>query len=305
MSALSSVLDAFGSEASQIATLSWIVFIGAAVIMALVGGALWIAIAGQDAIRARLATIRAVTLLGIAFPVATLTVLLSYSLVLMRADRVQGGAYADIEVIGEQYWWRIGYGPAFSTANELRIPVGRRTVLRLASRDVIHSFWVPSLAGKVDMFPGRDTTIALTPERPGIFRGVCAEFCGTGHAFMAFHVIAMPQAEYDAWMSREASDARAPEDATQARGRELFRQSGCGACHAVRGTESGGTVGPDLTHVGSRRSIGAGIMPMNEDNLAAFIADSERHKPDSQMPPFRTLGDGERRAIAAYLNGLK
>jgi cytochrome c oxidase subunit II len=305
MTGLASVLGPFGREASQIATLSWIIFIGAAAIMVLVGGALWLAISGQDGLRARLATPRAVIALGIAFPVVTLTVLLLYSLILMRSGPAQSGAKPEIEVAGEQYWWRIGYAGMFGTANELRIPVGQQTALRLISRDVIHSFWVPSLAGKVDMLPGRDTTITLTPERPGIFRGVCAEFCGTGHAYMAFSVVAMPQTEYDAWRIHQARDAETPRSPTAQQGRDMFRQAGCGACHTVRGTEAAGLVGPDLTHVGSRLSIGAGVLPMTEENIASFIADSARHKPDSQMPPFRVLGDGERRAIAAYLNGLK
>lgn len=302
--ALTSVLTPFSDGATRIATLSWVIFVGAALIMLLVGGALWLAMSNRTAARRWLATSRSVTLLGIVFPVMTLTILLNTTLLLMRNDAAQGDA-AGIEVTGEQYWWRISYGEAFQTANEIRIPVGQATTLRLLSRDVIHSFWVPSLGGKMDMFPERPTTITLAPDRPGTFRGVCAEFCGTGHAFMSFTVIAMPQADYDEWRRRQTAPALQPATDAARQGRALFEQAGCGTCHTVRGTNAAGMVGPDLTHLGSRNSIGADTLAMTEENLAAFVADANLHKPGNLMPPFRTLGDTELRALATYLAGLK
>lgn len=304
MNALGSVFDVHGAQAAQIATLGWVMVIGAAFIMLLVCGTLWLATSGSQRVRRMLAKDRTVTMLGIVFPVATLTALLHYSLVLMR-DGPSGEAATEIAVTGEQYWWRVSYGGAVASANELRIPVGRSTTLRLASPDVIHSFWVPSLAGKIDMIPGRTTSLKLTPQRPGVFRGACAEFCGTGHAFMAFNVIAMPTADYEAWRAREAGPAMPPSTAIAKQGAEIFQRSGCGACHTIRGTGATGSIGPDLTRLGSRSAIGAGVLPMSEASIASFVAGTDRHKPGNAMPPFRIFDADEMNALATYLAGLK
>lgn len=304
MNGLASVFDAHGAQAAQIATLGWVLVIGATIIMLMVGGALWLAMTGGDRTRRMLGGDRAVTLLGIVFPVVTLTALLHYSFVLMRDD-APGEAPAELAVTGEQYWWRVSYGGNVASANELRIPVGRRTMLQLASPDVIHSFWAPSLAGKIDLIPGRTTSLMLMPERPGIFRGACAEFCGTGHAFMAFNVIAMPAADYEAWRVQETGPAIPPSTALARQGAELFQRAGCGACHAIRGTSAAGSIGPDLTHFGSRTTIGAGTLAMSEANIASFVANTDRHKPGNAMPPFRIFSPDEMDALAAFLFGLK
>jgi cytochrome c oxidase subunit 2 len=249
---------------------------------------------------------------GIAFPTITLAGLLAYDVILSKAGsgapRDKTGVLA-IEVTGEQWWWRVTYpsadGKLFASANEIRIPVGREVLFTLKSADVIHSFWVPSLGGKVDMIPGRTTTLRVSADRPGIFRGQCAEYCGGPHALMALPVIAMPDAEFQAWLAGEAGPAAAPADATETRGQSLFLAAGCGACHAVRGTNAGGVVGPDLTHFGGRRSIGADTLPLTRDNIIRFIVEGQHVKPGNTMPEFKVFTDDERIAIAAYLSGLR
>jgi cytochrome c oxidase subunit II len=206
-----------------------------------------------------------------------------------------------IEVVGEQWWWRVRYlddaGKAdFVTANELRIPVGRTVELSLASADVIHSFWVPSLAGKVDMLPGRTNRLRLAAERAGVFRGQCAEYCGGPHALMALHVVAETAEGFELWRQAQRRPAASHNALFNAR---------CAVCHTVRGTPAAGTHGPDLTHVGSRMFIGAGLLPTNAGALAGWIASSQHLKPGNLMPEFKDLRAEELRALGAYLESLK
>jgi cytochrome c oxidase subunit 2 len=170
---------------------------------------------------------------------------------------------------------------------------------------VIHSFWIPSLGGKVDMIPGRRTRLVLEPTRTGAFRGACAEFCGTSHALMAFSVVVLEEAAFEDWLAQEATAATAPGSPAAARGQELFLQVGCGACHTVRGTEADGTIGPDLTHLASRATLGAGTFPNTFDDLVRWIAHTEEVKPDVRMPSFGALPREHIEAIAAYLEGLE
>jgi len=243
-------------------------------------------------------------------PAITLTGLLTYDAVGMRADlHAAAEGVERIEVVGEQWWWRIAYagrdGARIPSANEIRIPVGRETAFSLASADVIHSFWVPSLAGKVDMIPGRTTRLRLLAERPGTYRGQCAEYCGGPHALMAMRIIAMPADEFDAWKTAAAASAREPTGETERRGQSLFLGAGCGSCHTIRGTAARGTVGPDLTHVGARRSIGADTVPMTAANIARFVADGQHLKPGNTMPQFRIFAGDDLDALAAYLVSLR
>ncbi len=213
-------------------------------------------------------------------------------------------------MIGEQVWWRVRY-PAegvqaeFSTANELVIPIGRPITVSVTAADVIHSFWIPNFGGKIDMIPGRINRFNFTADRPGIYRGVCAEFCGAQHARMAFDVMALEPAEFDAWRRTQAQPAPEPAIPFLARGRELFRSGGCGSCHVVRGTEANGQLGPDLTHVGSRRTIGAGQFPNNVGTLAGWIANVQQIKPGAKMPSYGSLTGEDLRAMAGYLESLK
>lgn len=306
---IQSVLAPHGEQAGQIALLSWVLFAMGAVVLTIVVIATWLAIRGTERMRALLSRDRTILVLGLAFPVVTLSLLLGYGVFLMRAQLVTAGADATrIEVVGERWWWRVTYettGSRIGSANEIRIPVGRPVTFTLKSADVIHSFWVPSLGGKVDMIPGRTTRLQLTADRAGTYRGQCAEYCGGSHALMALAVIAMEPGDYDAWLAREAASAPPPTSAQEQRGRDLFLAAGCGACHVVRGTPAVGLIGPDLTHLGSRRSVGIDTLPLDHPNLVAFIVDGQHIKPGITMPPFRNLQADETSAIATWLLSLK
>jgi cytochrome c oxidase subunit 2 len=232
---------------------------------------------------------------GIVFPFVTLFALLVYTLV--RASDMHGedAQALRIEVVGEQWWWRVRY-PGFETANEIRVPVGRPVELVLTSADVIHSFWVPSLAGKLDMIPGRETRLRVRAGKAGEVRGQCAEYCGGPHALMALYVIALEPEEFLEWTEGQKKTANQQNP--------LFL-SRCGACHTVRGTAAAGKRGPDLTHVGSRVSLAAGLLPNNRGALAAWIASSQHLKPGNLMPSFEGFSGPELQALATYLEGLK
>lgn len=306
-----SVMAPRGIQAQQIADLAWLLFGFGAVVLAIVIAAAWLAIRGSSQIRRMLAQENAVIALGIVFPTVTLTLLLGYGVWLMRShlDLAQDRNAVNIEVIGEQWWWRVTYsaadGTRIASANEIRIPVGMPVTFILKAADVIHSFWVPSLGGKVDMIPGRTTQLRFTADRPGIYRGQCAEYCGGPHALMAFEVVAMPAAEYAAWLKRAAAPAIAPASEIAMRGQSLFLATGCGACHTVRGTSAAGTLGPDLTQIGERRSVGIDTLPLTRENLARFITDGQHVKPGNLMPEFRVLQPPELDSLASYLLSLK
>ncbi|MGE0702866.1 MAG: cytochrome c oxidase subunit II [Vicinamibacterales bacterium] len=249
---------------------------------------------------------------GMIIPTIILTVLLFYGLAsLPRAVARAPEGSLHVHVTGEQWWWRVRYdapdGTAVHLANEIRLPVGEPVQLSLESDNVIHSFWVPSLAGKMDMIPGRTTYLTLRPTTTGVFRGSCAEYCGTAHALMALYVEVVPRDEFDRWLSSQRTDAAAPaqEESAGVSGRRLFESSGCGACHTIRGTDANGTIGPDLTHVASRHSLGAGVLPNGLQALTRWIAGTEEIKPGVHMPGFGMLPDSDVRAIAAYLSGLE
>jgi len=304
-----SVLAPRGPEAERVALLSWILFSGGAAIMLAVLAAIGIALFGPPHWRGRLARESAVTALGLAFPVVVLSALLAYGLTVTRGGgAAAGGAPLHIEVVGEMWWWRVIYrgqdGARFETANEIRIPVGRPVALTLTTADVIHSFWVPNLAGKLDMIPGRANVLTLAAREPGVSRGQCAEYCGGAHALMAFHVEAMEPGAFAQWLAAEAAPARPPPDAQARQGERLFAESGCGGCHAVRGTAAAGRVGPDLTHLGGRRALAAGIMPNDAAAIARWIRDNQHIKPGNRMPPYRIFSADELAALAHYLAGL-
>jgi cytochrome c oxidase subunit 2 len=248
---------------------------------------------------------------GAILPSVVLAGLLSYGLALMPellAPAPETGL--KIVVSGEQWWWRVRYLTPYDTesvelANEIRLPVGERVSFHLESPDVIHSFWIPSLGGKMDMIPGRTNRLTLEPTRTGAFRGVCAEYCGTSHALMSFDVVVLEKDDFAAWLKRQHDRAQPPTQALARRGQELFIANGCGACHAVRGTPADGVVGPDLTHVGSRLSLGAGILPNDPEAFLKWMAHTQNVKPGVHMPHFGMLPPEDLRALAAYLDGLE
>ena len=305
-----SALDPAGRDARAISWLTWWMTIGAFVIWVGV-----IALAIHAARRRQpIDSARATKLFivggGVVFPIVVLTVLLIYGLAMIpKVLALPPQSDVGITVSGEQWWWRVTYqfadGRAFVTANEIRLPVNRRTTIQLVSPDVIHSFWVPSLAGKMDMIPGRLTRLALEPTRTGVFRGACAEYCGASHALMSFYAIVLEQNEYDAWVLQQQQPATIPEDAQASEGRTAFGANGCAACHTVRGTAARGVIGPDLTHVGSRYSLAAGILPNETDDFARWIARTHEIKPGVHMPPFGMLPAEQIRALAAYLESLR
>jgi cytochrome c oxidase subunit II len=298
---------AAGIEAEPVATLTLVMLIGAALLFALVAAALCFALFGGPRWKSRLGSERAVIALGIALPILVLSALLIWGLTLTaRLVWPQPEDPLRIRVTGKQWWWDVAYlgGAQPTTANEIVIPTGRMAEIELQSSDVIHSFWVPRLAGKIDMIPGKSNRLYLQAERPGIYLGHCAEYCGGPHALMKFRVIALPPDRYANWERQQAAPALAPRSAAAARGRDLFLGSSCAVCHAIRGTSAGGKLGPDLTHVGSRTTIASGMMPNNVGSLAAWIADTQHIKPGNRMPQFRVPPE-DLIAVATYLSELK
>jgi cytochrome c oxidase subunit 2 len=222
---------------------------------------------------------------------------------------VQASSAISIAITGHQWWWEVQYEDAVPsrrvlTANEIHIPMNRAVVLKVTSRDVIHSFWAPNLHGKRDLIPGILTAMWMQADRPAVYRGQCAEFCGRQHAHMAFDVVAEPDAQFERWLDGQRQPAPAPQTAAQIRGRDLFLEKQCVLCHAVRGTLAGGLVGPDLTHIGGRGKIASGTLQNTARDMAAWIRDPQHFKPGSQMPPAR-LSDADAQALADYLVSLK
>jgi cytochrome c oxidase subunit 2 len=299
-----SALDPAGDGAERLALLFWVMLTGSAVLWA---GTLALAFFAARTKRDRFDERAGSALIlwgGAVFPTVVLTALLTYGLWIMPDLRGPGDGLK-ISVSGEQYWWRVRYQPkdgaAVESANEVRMPIGERVEFMLDAADVIHSFWIPPLGGKVDMIPGRTNRLVLHATKPGVYRGVCAEFCGRSHALMAFSVVVMERAEFDRWLAAQSNGAAA----SNARGSELFLAQGCGACHAVRGAEARGVIGPDLTHFGERRTVGAGIMQNERDSVIRFIREAEVIKPGSRMPSYSMLTPVEAGAIADYLGSLK
>ena len=307
-----SALDPAGRDAERIGHLFWWMVGGAAAIWSAMV-VLAIVCIRVDPERHRDRAARALIIGGgTVVPTVVLGVLLTYGLAAMPevlALPPPGGLV--VAVSGEQWWWRVRYhppgseAPAFELANEIRLPVGERIELRLSSPDVIHSFWVPPLGGKMDMIPGRLTRIALEPTRTGRYRGACAEYCGASHAFMNFDVVVVERPELEEWMRQQAAPASPPATAEAARGERVFVANGCGACHAVRGGPADGVVGPDLTHVGSRANLAAGVLPTEPQALRRWVERADGIKPGSHMPGFGMLPESDLRALAAYLDGLR
>jgi len=241
--------------------------------------------------------------------IVIITVFTLASFYTTRALSVASDEDLVIRVRGLQWWWDVKYlkpdgQSTFTTANEIHIPTGKNVRIQLEGGDVIHSFWVPSLAGKQDLVPGRLNELTLHAERAGIYRGQCAEFCGLQHAHMAFFVIAEPEAAFKFWLEAQHQDASPSGDPEVQQGRIVFESKACAACHTVRGTPAQGNNGPDLTHVGSRRTLAAGLMETNRGSVAAWIADPQTIKPGNNMPMVPLQPD-ELRAVSAYMMSLK
>ncbi len=304
-----SVLDPAGRDAQVLADLFWIMLAGAVLLWVLLNGLIYVV----THVAPRPLSPRAAEALiiggGVVLPLIVLGALLAYALSEMPRQREKGTGLR-VEVTGHQFWWRVAYWPEGATApvmaaNELRLPTGQRSEITLNAEKVIHSFWVPALGGKTDMIPGRQTRMSLEPTLTGEYRGQCTEFCGESHALMAFGAVVMTPEEFDAWLAREAAPAAPPATEAAARGAALFLAQGCGGCHAVRGTEAEGQVGPDLTHLASRVTLAAGILPMTQEALRDWLRDPAAIKPGVEMPGYGHLSEAQLSDLAAYLGGLE
>ncbi|MGE5925736.1 MAG: cytochrome c oxidase subunit II [Gemmatimonadota bacterium] len=253
---------------------------------------------------------RWIVLTGAAIPLLILVPILFYTFSALRANDPSNREPALIvEVRGKQWWWEVRYvdpDPArqFVTANEIRVPVGRPVELHLYSDDVIHSFWVPSLQGKMDLIPGRRNVFWLQADRAGAFRGQCAEYCGLQHARMVLTVHAEAPEAYEAWAAGQRRPAATRVDSASRAAEGAFLASGCILCHTVRGTPAGGRLGPDLTHLASRSTLAGGILPNTRAHLMGWVANPQALKPGSKMPSVPLARD-TLHAIVHYLMGLE
>lgn len=302
--ALQSVLSPAGPDAVVLSHFGWLLFAAGAPIFTLVA-LLFLASLCK---RKRSWSRRLVVGGGLFLPVPLLAALMGWSGWQANAltwpysqTRIQ------VTVTAHMWWWEVRYrdtvtGREVILANELRLPVGERVYLALASADVLHAFWVPALAGKVDMVPGRLHGLTLRADTPGRYRGQCAEYCGTQHAVMALDAIAITPQEFDAWIASQVQPART--ERHELRGREVFIAARCNACHTVRGLAGGGGVGPDLTHIASRSHIAAGALPFNRAALMGWIANPQAVKPGAHMPA-SSLPSEDLQALASWLESLE
>ncbi|CAN5809740.1 cytochrome c oxidase subunit II [soil metagenome] len=299
-----------GSVAQQIGGLTLVLVVLGAAVFVLVVVALGLAVrsapseSGSDFQAAR--SRRLVIGGGVVLPVIVLVPLTVAMLVTgSHLTHREGEVGLTIEVVGHQFWWEVRYPDhGVVTANEIYLPVDTPIRLLLTSADVIHSVWVPQLAGKIDMIPGKTNELRFDADSPGVFRGFCAEFCGLQHGRMHFLVIAQSHEDFETWVTEQAIPAADPPDEAGAEGLALFVEYGCAACHTIRGTEADGVTGPDLTHLASRRTLGAGTVPNRRGNLAGWVVDPQGIKPGNLMPP--TPLDGEElNRLLQYLESLR
>ena len=246
--------------------------------------------------------------LGVALPVLVVATLFVVSDIFLIRDTqapAAGATTMTVTVVGHQWFWEARYpGTRAVVADEIHIPAATSIDLQVRTADVIHSFWVPALNRKIDLIPGRTNRILLRADRPGTFRGQCAEFCGLQHANMAFLIVAQPPGQFRAWLTRQSQPARAPTTAAQRRGRSLFLQGACASCHTIRGTPASGDVGPDLTHLGDRSMLAGLAIPNRRADLARWIVDSQEIKPGNQMPNIRLTRPGLA-DLVDYLESLR
>jgi cytochrome c oxidase subunit 2 len=306
-----SALNPAGPVATEAAHTAWLLIVGAALVFVLVMAVLALALWRRGRTSgSNPGTVAWLLGAGVGFPTMVLAALLAYTT--LRSERLGVAPAADellISVTARMWWWEVRYtdprgGLQVVSANEIRLPAGKPVVLGLNSADVIHSFWVPALAGKVDMVPGRVHQLRVQAEAPGVWRGQCAEFCGEQHARMALQVVVMAPAAFDAWRAAQARPAQVPADGEAARGRAVFVAQRCVACHRVRGAAEGGTLGPDLTHLASRSHLGAGTLANHRANLAEWVGNVQGVKSGARMPSYDRLDADTMAALTAFLASL-
>lgn len=310
-----SYLHPSGYAGDREAALGWIMLITAAVVVVVVtvlvvvgarrGGG-----RGGRAVERPGEGLRWIYIGGIGLPTLILLVMFVLTLTTLSAVATPTAKPAlTVEVTGHRWWWEVRYpgrSPAEITvaANEIHIPLGRPVRFELVSADIIHSFWVPELAGKTDLIPGQRNVMWLEADSAGTYWGQCAEYCGLQHAHMQLYVVAEPPADFSRWLERQRAPARTPQDPAAAAGQAVFTRSACAACHAIRGTGAAGAFGPDLTHLASRRRIAAGLLPNTRGSLAGWIANPQALKPGNDMPVVG-LEARELQAVVAYLGSLQ
>ncbi len=300
-----SALEPAGFGARRVAGLWWFLFTIAAVVCVVVIGLLLLALRRRGAPPGPSHDgHRVVVVAGVIVPALILTTVYLVGLRDLSALQEPDGPPAvTVDVVGHTWWWQVSYpDDGVVTANEIHVPVGRNVLLRLRTADVNHSFWVPQLTVKTDLVAGRVNRTWVRAERPGRFRGQCAEFCGLQHAHMALVVVAEPEAQFREWAAEQARDVPAATSALARRGQEVLESSSCASCHTVRGTSAQGKVGPDLTHLSTRSEIGAGTLPNDPGHLAGWIANSQTDKPGNLMPP-QPLAPADLQALVTYLDG--
>ena len=308
-----SALDGKGPEARTIAGVSWLMFGLSAVVYVVVAGFIVMAIrrgrrrpADSPKPAREIKDDTFIWFGGIVAPVVILAVLAVVTIRTTQDLRAVEQGELRIQVAAKRWWWDVRYPDAgVATANEIHIPAGRPIDIELTSDNVIHSFWVPQLAGKVDTIPGQTNHLRLKATEPGTYRGACAEYCGIQHANMSYLVIADEPAEFDRWLTRRSSAAGlTPGSEQAARGQVVFNRESCAGCHAVRGTSATATIGPDLSNFGERQSIGSLTVPNTPENLSRWITEPDRVKPGNLMPPTALSAD-DLAAVVAYMEGLK
>jgi cytochrome c oxidase subunit 2 len=247
---------------------------------------------------------------GLVLPFTVLSLLLVHSLRISDAlshDPEMKGL--EVQVVARRWWWEFRYrnpegGQSIVLANELHLPLDCAAVLTFSSDDVIHSFWVPALGGKVDVIPGAPTRLVVHATQTGRLRGQCAEYCGTQHANMGLEVVVETPDQFRLWLLNQAKPAAVPDDPLKLHGQRTFLDSGCGSCHTIRGTGAAGVLGPDLTHVASRRGLAAATLANETGALIAWIHEAQHIKPGSLMPSMPVMSSESTRALAAYLGSL-
>jgi cytochrome c oxidase subunit 2 len=320
-----SALDPAGPQSGKIAALWWFFFwLLTAIFLLVMGVMLWTLTRRHRSAESNrplepnhlAPPAREASLNRMVTAATVVTVLILF--VLLVASVMTGKANADlgkqpnlltIEVTGNQWWWQFRYmnndpSQTLTTANEVHIPIGRTVLIQGLSNDVIHSFWIPNLHGKRDLIPSRVTTEYIQANKPGVYRGQCAEFCGLQHAHMAFYVVAEPEDKFKAWMQAQLAPAPEPTDPVLLHGKQSFLDYECVYCHQIRGTTAAGQNAPDLTHFGSRRSIAAGTFPNTAGNLSGWIVNPQSIKPGNHMATIAVKPD-DLQPLAEYLESLK
>ncbi len=298
-----------GTEAHTIAGIWWLMCGLASAVYLIVGGFIVVALfRGRRTEGGKPSRVRDRTFIvvgGLVVPAGILLVLGTQVVHASDTLRKPERNALRIQVDGERWWWSVSYPDlGITTANEIHVPVGRPLEIGLDSDNVAHSFWVPQLGGKVDLIPGQHNIWRGTATKAGVFRGECAEFCGLEHARMNFVVVAQRAADFDAWAVRHEKPPTGPSDQLAATGQMIFLREACAGCHTIRGTTANGTIGPDLTDVGSRLYLGANTIPNTEGYLSGWIVNSQTIKPGNLMPPI-PMSSGDLQALVAYLRSLK